>query len=651
MPRLLLIFFLISASLRIDSQVNFDSIYKVIDTIEIPKRKINTLYNASFNKHLTESEINIFRNKLHELGKASGDQDVLAFSYFRTAWLYYYQFKYNEALQEYFEMLKIAENLRDSTLISLANADIGDTYIRMSNKDFAKKHLYYALQYIRKSDKKVEDALNDVYNNLNNVYMREHKYDSALKYCKLRYEFNVHRDLKHLIGRSLGSIGMVYAAQGNNKECVEYFDKALAVLNEAKDLKGASKIYQEKGQLLIKLGQYEQAIEPLKKSIDLSFSSRYTSKYYLVNLYSLADCYFRMKDYKNAAIRFVQYKTLNDSLGIQEADQALSEMSAKYETGKKDSEIAIKKQELLTKSAENSKQRVMIIASVIALLLSFVAIFFVYRSFQLNKRNAMVLAEKNHLIEEKNKEITDSINYAKLIQQSLLASKEMLDRNLTEYFVLYRPKDIVSGDFYWATETKNGFCIACVDCTGHGVPGAFMSLIGKENLDKASSKFEDPGSILSELNRGVKRSLNQDEHGGKDGMDAALLKIRFNAESATLKYAGANRPLWIVREDELKETKATKHAIGGITSDQLVFDEHTIDLKKGDMIYISTDGFADQFGNTNNKKLTTRRFKELLISLSKEKAISQKDKLESFFNEWKGNNEQLDDLLVIGIRV
>jgi serine phosphatase RsbU (regulator of sigma subunit) len=287
--------------------------------------------------------------------------------------------------------------------------------------------------------------------------------------------------------------------------------------------------------------------------------------------------------------------------------------------------------------------------------MALIAVFFIYRSYRQNKKNALELASKNHLIEEKSKEITDSINYARLIQQSLLASKSMLDNNLNNYFIFYKPKDIVSGDFYWAAESQKGFLIACVDCTGHGVPGAFMSLIGKENLDKAVAKTINPGEILCELNKGVKRSLNQNEAvGNKDGMDAVILRIEKQSnDTSKIFYSGANRPLYIVRKDskELVEVKATKQAIGGFTSNEQIFDEHELELQKGDSLFISTDGYADQFGSDKNKKLTTKRFKELLVSVQAKSAAEQKQSLEDFFTTWKGNFEQLDDLLVIGINI
>lgn len=560
----------------------------------------------------------------------------------------WYQRKFNDALVDYFRCLELAKQIKDTLMLAQLNQDIAETYEATSSLELGIKHHYYALKFIKEESSKPQ--LSNIYNSLGNCYKDLQKNDSALKYHERALAIRNELHDKRGLSFSYNNLGLVHLHSSNYSKAEEYFNKSLEIKRELNDFMGISgslinlsKIYQLKK-------DFKKAIYYLQEGVPIAYKAN-AGNHYLNGVGALAESYFMMGNFEESAVWYKRFIKVSDSLKDARVRKNIAELSTKYELEQKDAELLLKDAIVKSTSAENSKQRVLIVASSVALILCLIAIFFIYRSFQLNKRNAKVLAEKNHLIEEKNKEITDSINYAKLIQQSLLASKDMLDRNLKEYFILYKPKDIVSGDFYWASETKNGFSIACVDCTGHGVPGAFMSLIGKENLDKATAKYDDPGKILSELNRGVKRSLNQDVSGGKDGMDAALIKLEFNSTVNTIKYAGANRPLWIVSNKELKETKATKNAVGGITSDDVVFEEHIIHVSKGDMIYISTDGFADQFGNHNNKKLTTRRFKELLISLSENEVGLQREELESFFSKWKGNNEQLDDLLVIGIRV
>lgn len=265
---------------------------------------------------------------------------------------------------------------------------------------------------------------------------------------------------------------------------------------------------------------------------------------------------------------------------------------------------------------------------------------------------------KNEIIEEKSKDIRDSINYAQRIQQAILPPFEKIDKVLKDYFVLLKPKDIVSGDFYWhasiKTIPKNGpsediVVMAAVDCTGHGVPGALMSIIGSTILNQTISNpdVNTPADVLSFLNKEITKTLNSI----KDGMDMALCVINMN--KMELQYAGANNPLYIVRQKQFIEVKPDKLAIGADTDDAAVkvFTNHTVKLEKGDSIYLFTDGYADQFGGPNGKKFKYKKFQELLIEIQDNNMAEQKHILNYHFEQWKGVLEQVDDILVIGIRV
>jgi serine phosphatase RsbU (regulator of sigma subunit) len=268
------------------------------------------------------------------------------------------------------------------------------------------------------------------------------------------------------------------------------------------------------------------------------------------------------------------------------------------------------------------------------------------------------LEEKNEIIEEKNKDISDSINYAQRIQQAVLPPLEKLDEVLKDYFVLYKPKDVVSGDFYWhakvRTTPENGpsyniVVLAAVDCTGHGVPGALMSIIGSTILNQTvtNAAINTPADALQFLNKEVTKSLNSI----KDGMDMALVAI--NLEKMELQYAGANNSIYIVRNKQFMEIKADKQAIGADTedSDAKVFTNNIIPLEKGDSIYLFTDGYADQFGGPKGKKFKYKKFQELLVEIQDNTAEEQKHILNYHHEQWKGDLEQVDDILVIGVRV
>jgi len=273
-------------------------------------------------------------------------------------------------------------------------------------------------------------------------------------------------------------------------------------------------------------------------------------------------------------------------------------------------------------------------------------------------------------IELKHREVIDSVNYAKRIQEAILPSLTEISVCFPESFVLFKPKNIVSGDFYWFSQKDGKKIIASIDCTGHGVPGAFMSVIGSTLLNQIVNEkgITDPAEILDQLNKGVNHSLHQTQTGSesRDGMDAAIccfdsqphplpplqLERGLRGEvGLKLQYAGANRSLYYIKNNVLEETKADKFPIGGLDYNDLKkFTTHTFEINKSDTFYISTDGFADQFG-LNNKKLKTKKFKEILLSIQNKSMDEQKEFLDIFIENWRENLEQTDDILIIGIRV
>ncbi len=262
------------------------------------------------------------------------------------------------------------------------------------------------------------------------------------------------------------------------------------------------------------------------------------------------------------------------------------------------------------------------------------------------------VAERTHELQEKNRDILSSIQYAKRIQEAILPPLEEISKYFPESFVLYKPKDIVSGDFYWFGVKNNKSIIASVDCTGHGVPGAFMSMIGHNLLHQIVNKESvvDPGMILRKLDKGVVKALKQNEIDTKDGMDLAL--ISYDKENALVEYSGAYRPLYLYRNKELTKIDANKFPIGGGKQyvDVKDFTTHKIEIKKDDVIYLFSDGYADQFGGEKGKKMMTKRFQEILTIALDLPMKEQQEFLHSEFLKWKGNVEQIDDILVIGIK-
>lgn len=261
---------------------------------------------------------------------------------------------------------------------------------------------------------------------------------------------------------------------------------------------------------------------------------------------------------------------------------------------------------------------------------------------------------KNQELEVLYKHVTDSIKYAKRIQEAILPPDSLVKRILPNSFVLYKPKDIVSGDFYWMEEKDGKTMFAAVDCTGHGVPGAFMSIVGYNILKHVvnNNNFTTPALILDALNEGVSETLHHghEETQAKDGMDLSFCTIDF--KKMELQYAGAYNPLYIIRKGELLQTKADKFPIGlFLGEEKKKFTNHVIQLEKGDSVYIFSDGYADQFGGPNGKKFMANHFRELLLKVHSEPIDKQKDILNKTIEEWRGPLDQVDDILVIGVRL
>ncbi len=257
-------------------------------------------------------------------------------------------------------------------------------------------------------------------------------------------------------------------------------------------------------------------------------------------------------------------------------------------------------------------------------------------------------------LSERNKDVTDSINYAMRIQRAVLPHEETIYRSIPLSFMFYKPKDIVSGDFFWFHEiSRDEYILVCADCTGHGVPGAFMTVIGSNLLNQTviDNKIYEPGKILCELDNQINFTLKQQKDHNvsvQDGMDLTLLKV--NKVKKELVITSAKRPVIFIRNGELKEIRGSKFSLGGMRSGEKVFEEHTITYQEEDMLYLFTDGYADQFGGEKAKKFSSKRLRELFLEVHKQSMISQKEKVAKTTADWQRDLEQVDDMLVVGIK-
>ena len=277
---------------------------------------------------------------------------------------------------------------------------------------------------------------------------------------------------------------------------------------------------------------------------------------------------------------------------------------------------------------------------------------------ELQKAYSEIEFQRNE-IEAKSKEITDSIRYAKRIQEAILPSDAYIKKILPESFVIYQPKDILSGDFYWISNVVNDknedlIVVAVADCTGHGVPGALLSIVGNNylRLCEVETTVNSPSEALNFLNRGVNDTLRQqlDESTIKDGMDISFISI--NKDDLKVYFSGAKTSFYIVRDKNIIETKGDKHPVGSFLGEELKpFTNHELDLKTGDQLYLFTDGFADQFGGPLGKKFKYQSFKKLLISVSDLSMKKQKEEILKTFKKWKGHLEQVDDVCVFSVKI
>lgn len=298
--------------------------------------------------------------------------------------------------------------------------------------------------------------------------------------------------------------------------------------------------------------------------------------------------------------------------------------------------------------------RNLLISLAIFLLIGFIIFRLVKQVTKAEEEAKRKIEESSEIITQKNKDILDSINYARRIQSAILAPREEIFSVFKDAFILYKPKDIVSGDFYYFSNVEGHGLIAAADCTGHGVPGALMSMIGNDLLNHVTRerKITNPAEVLDSLHKGITHVLKQDgKHGEtRDGMDIALLSFDLN-DSSKIQFAGAYRSLCIVRNGELTDYKANKFPIGNASMERGNFTNNIIDVQKGDMCYLFTDGYADQFGGDQGKKFMVKKFHKLLIENSNLPVAQQEKNLDTAIVNWMGDHEQIDDILVIGIRI
>lgn len=607
-----------------------------------------------------------------ELFKKAGDKEKEARVINNIGLLYDQAGRFKEALDYYMNALKIYKEINFKTGIGEATNNIGVIYDILNEHDLSIKYYQESVEIA----KELGDVLGVTMSliNVGYVEIRRGNIEKGLKIV------NEVIEIKRSIGDSTGiamaynNLSEVYFGLNNLPEAVNYVEKAILINASLGKHERLASNYYNLAWIYDEMKLNQKAIQAALKAIDIA-QKYYDAALKIKVVALLTDLYANENNFKKAYEYSVQYITLYDSLESARKIKDVQSLKTQFETEKKEQELLLEKEQraLAEASAEKSKaisqrKTTQLVASATVGGLLLVLSFLFFKSARNRKKTNELLERKNNaieeqklLLEEKHKEITDSIQYAKRIQTALLTSDNYWDQISKENFVLLQPKDVVSGDFFWAyeAETKEGpIAIWCAaDCTGHGVPGAFMSMLGIGFLNEIviENGHTNASEILNQLRDKIIRAMEQKSTDiqQRDGMDIALCVWKKN--KMTLEFSGANNPLWILRKQnsgyELIEIKADKMPVGKHSESISPFQLHTISLQKEDTLYVFSDGYADQFGGEHGKKFKYAQFKQLLTDIQPLDLKSQKNKIEERFNNWKGNLEQIDDVCIIGVRI
>ncbi|HET6227576.1 MAG TPA: tetratricopeptide repeat protein [Bacteroidia bacterium] len=586
------------------------------------------------------------------LKKLLGDTRGVSTGYNNLGNVYQYQANYAEALKYHLMSLKIKEELKDNVGISMSYNNIGLVFNSQGKSD-------EALEYYKKAAA-IQERMNDVgglgnvYDNIGNIYNDKKNYTEGLKYQLKSLKVRSEVDDKQGMASSYNNIGNCYTLMGKYDKALPYAIKALATATQIGEKKGIANSYNGLGRIYEMQKDFKNALYNYEQALKTSRELNYKEGV-LFATENLAAAYAGSKQFDLALKYRHSAHDLRDSLLNKDNFKQVTELNTKYETDKKEKEILLLTKDQILTEKTLKEQRILRWGLIGGISLLFIAIFTTYRRYRFKQQANIILEKQKQEIEQQNTLIIDSIDYAKNIQEIILPNQRKVQNLFPQSFILYKPKAVVSGDFYWMYKAGNKLICAITDCTGHGVPGAFMSLLGSNMLENVVQKNNvvQPSKILDALNKEVVTRLGNQSNDGdiKHGMDIAVISIDTTLNQ--LQYSGAHNPIYIARGSELIEIKADKMTIGfDSKQNSILYTNKTTDLKKGDMIYMFTDGFPDQIGGPRRKKFFYAPFRRLLSSISLLDPQVQLKKLNDAHAEWlDGRFEQTDDILIMGIRV
>ena len=584
-----------------------------------------------------------YNRKSINIAKVSGDKKEMFWKSMELSQCFQVLGDFDKSLNLILEAIEIALEINLKPGLVRGYMTLGLIHSEQGNSEKAMEYYNKSLKIAEESgDKRGKITL---YCNIGNIYYMENNYEKALDYynrgLKISEEINYTRT-----GSIHNSIGRIYLKQDNNEMAMQYFKINLMIAEETNDKRGLFSAYNNFGDAYFIQAKYTKALFFGEKALGLAQEIGGVKEIVLSSKL-LFNAYKKTNQPNKALEMYELYIQMRDSIINEENTKALVQQEYKYQYEKEQAVAEAKYLKELALSEEREKrQKVISYGAVTGMAMVLIFAFLIYNRFKLTKK-------QKEVIQEKNKHITESITYARRIQEASLTTQDYLGKILNEYFILYQPKDIVSGDFYWAHEIdKDLIMVAVCDCTGHGVPGAFMSMISTSLLNEIviENGVTRVDHVLDNLRSHIIKALKQDKENSEsmDGLDMTLLLI--DKEKKTIQFASAGHTLYLARKGEVIEEKGNPFPVGFLFGREIPFSSKEIELQKGDMLYMTSDGFTEQFGGKENKMYGYRKFRKLIIDCSHQPMEQQKKQFYRSFKNWRGSQKQIDDICVMGLR-
>ncbi len=561
------------------------------------------------------------------------------------------QYKYIDALKNYNSAVEIFKTFGQDEKEAGCYNNIGKVHASLDEFKTALNYYFKAANIYKKRDK--NNYLRTTYNNIGTSYQKLNQFESAKHYLYLSLAISKRISDSLSIARAYHNIGRNHQLQRRYDSSLFYFRKSLTFLNRNSGSYGLILNFSEMGNSFFKKGFIDSSETYLLRAVKVVKESGNTQNLSEISDY-LSKVYEQKKDFVQAYFYLKEKERLRDSVAfiVTPADVVRAEMERTYneEKGREQLKQLYARQ---SEAIEKENRSRLLNYTFIALLIAIVLVVISLRSYYQKRKSNFIISKQKEIVERKNKEILDSLNYAKRIQNAQLTSPLYISEHINEHFIFYKPRDIVSGDFYWALKQGTVFYFLVGDCTGHGVPGAFMSLLNINLLNEViiERRIARPDLVLNEIRKEIIKSLkNPDETSEiRDGMDCVL--CAFDFEKSSVEYACANNKFFLARNDELITSFTTKMPVGRSHDDNVPFRLFEMPIEKGDVFYFTTDGYIGQFGGPLNKKFKYSRLEQKLLEISHLTITKQHKIIEQTFENWRGSQEQIDDVCVVGIKI